>query len=823
MVTDLKTIGKAGSTPSVGNGSKVGSQEKNNSIEGVVVVKENQYHVANIRNYPDFKNTSVIAKEVPGAKLSYFDKSNDKRWYKVVSSKGGKIGWIFNTLVKEQPVVTPPKPQAPAAAVEEKLDPEKRDFFITSISDLPVNTLIEIAEAAANGAAKDVYITQYDPKTYFHYSKTFSPKEISQLLQDTAIKDKFGIKALEIIKTDPEIYAAYGDHFNALKPYLPLAAGQKIISFKGMKDGSEKAYTALIEKKGNVWVLYSADKVGFAVAEIKELNGGFNVIEKHVLFAKGKAHPATEIAASSYASKETKGSGAANGTGDKTQSVQEEIAEYYAIFGLDPTKVTITKDNKTFIIKDLAGKNLADFSEKVSDTNGIDAKEKAALKQAGIKVSDQVDKLIDEDGMWGGTIDGVWSTKGLQNYKIALEWYAQKHHVDLKAAADIYNNAPDFMMVDRATYEGIGTELRGGACKPLLDKLSIFTSELWSVTYFQNNRTAISDYIKHKWGDASSLTKAQVDELIDILSCLPDINTLPDAVRVTYFGIKDKVSREYAGTYSTTNHMTWLNGDAVQTANAPAEKREGDKPADVKTGDNLADLEANPNPDLKAIVTKRESMRAKNPNDATNLKVLGDRYREWGDFPKAAANYLAAQLKGGATSGGENAGTALLNTITLWLSPAAGSVNHMDGVVGQSYPAPEKIMADCKDYYDKLAAADKTEKTKEASGYLAKKLGKVNKENKGSKPEEPEEHLMTQLNSIKTGLFTHRAKGKAAYIITVNALIEKVIASKNPDAINRLKQLRDEGVFREDNGKGGKQNIANIKISLIPATQVAAK
>ena len=114
-MTDLNPVGKAGSAPQgVANGNNVGASGNNRPAIGIVVVKDNQYHITNIRNYPDFKG-AVVAKTVPGAKLSYLSKSNNGFWYEVVYPNCKKPGWIFNKLVKEQPIVAQPKPEAPVA------------------------------------------------------------------------------------------------------------------------------------------------------------------------------------------------------------------------------------------------------------------------------------------------------------------------------------------------------------------------------------------------------------------------------------------------------------------------------------------------------------------------------------------------------------------------------------------------------------------------------------------------------------------------------------------------------------------------------------
>jgi hypothetical protein len=439
MSTDLNPVGKAGSAPQgVANGGIVGPSEKNNSIKGIVVVKENQYHVANIRNYPGFKNTAVIAKEVPGAQLSYFDRSNDKRWYKVASSNGKKIGWIFNTLVKEQPATTqikPEAPAAPAAAVEEKLDPEKKAFFISSITDLPVSTLIEIAEAAANGIAKDVYITQYDPKTYTHYSKTFSPKEISLLLQDASIKEKFGNKALGVIKADPEVYAAYGDHFNALKPFLALTTDQNILSFNGLKDGKETPFIALIEKKGQRWVLYGADKVGFAVDEIKEENGAFSIIEKHVLFGKGKLHPAVAMAVSKqYQPSSASAAGTVPPVASwDTPATQAEAEKFIHLFSVNADVKRILTDKM------------------------IDRTE---AKELGI--SDELFDLIDNSMAVGGKGDGKITLQEIGKFNIDVDKYAKvvcDGNRDM--AVEMYKAAKGFEMRDLNAVEDASAGVAG--------------------------------------------------------------------------------------------------------------------------------------------------------------------------------------------------------------------------------------------------------------------------------------------------------------------------------------------------------------------------
>ncbi len=71
-------------------------------IGSCVVVKDNKYHIANMKNYPSFTNTRNIADVKPGEKLIVKDVSNNKLWLKVAVKDGSEMkeGWIWHDSVK---------------------------------------------------------------------------------------------------------------------------------------------------------------------------------------------------------------------------------------------------------------------------------------------------------------------------------------------------------------------------------------------------------------------------------------------------------------------------------------------------------------------------------------------------------------------------------------------------------------------------------------------------------------------------------------------------------------------------------------------------
>ncbi len=349
---------------------------------------------------------------------------------------------------------------------------EKAQFFRGSISGLQPSTLLEIAEAKNE-------VRVYDPKT--QSSMSFSAAEITSLFQDADIKKLFGEKVLEIIKNDPETYAACGDRFNVLKPYLILTPDQKLIGFTGVKG---KTYVGLIEKKDNKWVLDGAENVGFKIDKVKEENGGFSVVEKPVFLGSGKAHPALDINVPSYASGGTKGNDVPGGTGEITD--RATLASMLWQISKDQGKTTISRSDVETMLSDKM----------------INRDEATKLG-----IPEALFDLIERGGIVGGKSTENASLSELSDVYEAIKLYAKLTYpasdevTGIALAIKDYENAKSFEMSDlRAVYdsrssvaEEVGVKV-GMTGKDLLTCFNKFNSPMKEIMVnFCTNSLHIAD------------------------------------------------------------------------------------------------------------------------------------------------------------------------------------------------------------------------------------------------------------------------------------------------------------------------------------------
>lgn len=228
---------------------------------------------------------------------------------------------------------------------------------------------------------------------------------------------------------------------------------------------------------------------------------------------------------------------------------------------------------KDVSIKD-KDKVLIEVKGKIYDLKEIDQKELKELKAAGLDLSAALIDLIDRGANTNNATNKVITIEEIKALLEAVEWYAKTHHLDdgdaskaLKIAAEIYNKVPGFRMVGKSAYEHTVGGLRKGSFKAFLAGENKTVKAFLACLEDEMINEAVVAYIKFKILTADytldkKLSEDQINELLDILACLPVISKLPAELSKEYFGFS--ISRTYEGEFTAEKNIAWLGGKEVE-------------------------------------------------------------------------------------------------------------------------------------------------------------------------------------------------------------------------------------------------------------------
>ncbi|MFH1617467.1 MAG: hypothetical protein ABIB65_02700, partial [Candidatus Margulisiibacteriota bacterium] len=235
----------------------------------------------------------------------------------------------------------------------------------------------------------------------------------------------------------------------------------------------------------------------------------------------------------------------------------ENGLKYYflGVHGIDLAKVNLPKE-------------VADLSD------GLDRDELRAigehLTKAGVEFKHNkrlamlIARNMDVDGYADGNMD-----KELVEFVETINWYAKGHHVSFEQALEIYAASGKFKMVDENVHTTTVSMLRDGDFKDFMakDPAQYTLSAITACLKNDQVKAVITEYIAKKFGivdDAKTLSKQQVEEVLDILACLPDINELEADIKAEYFGVKTRIEHKYEGERTAENTIKWLHGEKVE-------------------------------------------------------------------------------------------------------------------------------------------------------------------------------------------------------------------------------------------------------------------
>lgn len=254
-------------------------------------------------------------------------------------------------------------------------------------------------------------------------------------LKDPDIKKEIGLRGLELIQNNPQVFSYCGERFNSLRPYLGLAltSGQKIVS---LNDKAGKLYMVVLEQQNGKWDIAAGQTKLFGDKTYVTPDGS-QVCQRG--FLKDQKYSVSDVSLSSNGSSLMTGA-----AGDMTALINIRFVQFRERVSVAGGKVNVD------------GKEVqnVDLSDGLSD-----AEVKAILKALGqADTLTAFDTIRDSGMVKGGDTDHNTDQKEAQKaVEVVDKWaqlkYGALYHSNnkeeaLKKAALDYVEAADFEMAD---------------------------------------------------------------------------------------------------------------------------------------------------------------------------------------------------------------------------------------------------------------------------------------------------------------------------------------------------------------------------------------